>query len=179
MRPRGGPFEMDQSPVWSIDFRLAFGQNTGQSLPYGTSVRSIGRGSRAGGEPHRNLGFMKGGLMRHLPKLATLVILALVVSVQPARAADPAVGPAAAAAEPVTAVNLLPDISGLAFQVPFLAVKLALSLGRTMLVPVIWIMNGADSNVAKQSLEAAWAGPWGWPGFLRGLGAGSKESSQQ
>ena len=47
--------------------------------------------------------------MRHLPKLATLVILALVVSVQPAMAADPAVRPAAAAAERPQDRTRVPD----------------------------------------------------------------------
>lgn len=89
----------------------------------------------------------------------------------PTETASTAAAPKAAApAEAITLANSWPDITGLAMQPVYMAVKLALVVVGGIASGVTWAATGGKTDETKRVWDAMVPQPWGWPEFVRKLG---------
>lgn len=89
----------------------------------------------------------------------------------PKEMASTAAAPKAAAPlEAITLANSWPDITGLAMQPVYIAVKLALAVVGGIASGVAWAATGGKTDEAKRVWDATVPQPWGWPDFVRKLG---------
>jgi len=90
----------------------------------------------------------------------------------PATAAPDAapVPPAPAQTDPVTPQNPLIDLSGLAMQPVFLAVKIPIAVVGAVAGGLVWAANGGSTEQAQTVWGPTMGGTWGWPEFVRSFG---------
>jgi hypothetical protein len=76
-------------------------------------------------------------------------------------------------AKELTVTTVLPDLSGLAMQPVFLAIKLPVAVIGGIVGGVLWPFGGESHESAHQVWKATVGPPWVWPEFVRGLGGQS------
>ena len=89
----------------------------------------------------------------------------------PPESAPKETAPTEAAAKPKEAVaptSHWPDITGLVMQPVFLAVKLPVAVVGAVVGAVLWAVS---RDTAEKIWNVTVGPPWGWPDFVRGLGA--------
>lgn len=139
----------------------------------------IGRGVREGRDGVRRRGgrWMTVALMSVVLALGVL-LAGLEAAAQESQSgttsgeAAPAVAAPTVAAQPeaITLANSWPDITGLAMQPVYLAVKVALVVVGGLASGATWAATGGKTDEAKRVWDATVPQAWGWPEFVRRLG---------
>jgi hypothetical protein len=96
----------------------------------------------------------------------------------PATAAPDAapVPPPPAQTDPVTPQNPMLDLSGLAMQPVFLAVKIPVAVVGAIAGGLVWAANGGSTEQAQTVWGPTMGGTWGWPEFVRSFSKPAPET---